>query len=740
MSCAISSRRFPVFSALRTVVFLPILVVAASARASDCIPPALGLMTWFRAEGDAADYTGWVTPDTVRDVGYAAGKVGWAWVFRTNRAEVRFGAQGVYEAAGNVTGFTIEGWIRPDDTNRFQPFLWSFEPMADSGPGVYLAITETGALEANLGLRVKSGRFFHVEERRLSTEPGRIQPQQWTHFGLTWDPASRVLRLYVNGRLEAGTTVTIPGMPGYDTRVITYLGFSVSGDRYAGLLDELSIYERALAPEEIAAIHAAGEAGKCADGPAWGLLPRDSIVQAGRALTWTALAVGAAPIRYQWYREGQPLPGATDAILTVGPFPEPIVTWYQVVASNAFGSITSAPIQLDARWLIPQLGVYDPYVQQYFPVQPITQAEMVSAEPVAIFLECSLAGAQVFYTTNGRAPDFDAIPYNPAGSVPILIGRSAVLRAGVYSSELLAYWEMPPLRIRILPRVSLQAGTDGGGRVTVDPPGPLYAHGTEVTLRAEADPGWQFLHWSGDAAGTSPEVRLRMDRPRTVRAVFGTHIQVNLVGQGTVVIDPPLPPYPYGVPVRLTAVPAPGHRFSLWGGNLSGTANPARLVPDRADPSIIARFDPLNTNEVSLTVIVEGEGEVQRDPGGNVHPTGTRVTLRALPAPGATFEGWSGDTAGNNPTLVLTLDTQKTVRARFSRRPMLQAPTTESAPAGFRFEIVGTPGQPIVVESSGDLQSWELLTLITNALGRFTVLDTNATAVPGKFYRARLLP
>ena len=739
MSCSISSRRFPLISALRPVVFLPVLLVAASARASDCTLPGLGLMTWFRAEGDAADYTGWVTPDSVRDLSYAPGKVGVAWVFRTNSAQIQFGSHGVYKAAGNVTGFTIEGWIRPDNTNRFQPFLWSFEPMTDSGPGVYLAVTETGALEANLGLRVKSGRFFHVDERRLSTEPGRILPQQWTHFALTWDPASRVLRLYVDGRLEAGTTVTIPGVLGYDTRVITYLGFNVSGDRYAGLLDELSIYERALAPEEIAALHAADEAGKCANGPFWGLLPHDSVVQAGWTNEWTVLAVGAPPMSYQWYREGEPLPGETASRLILGPFAEPVVTWYQVVASNAFGSITSPPVRLDARWLIPRRAIYDPYLQEYLPAGHLTESEVVSPDPIPVVLESSLAGGQIYYTTNGGTPDFTALPYDPRGD-PILFSSSGVLRAGVYTPDLAFYWEMPALRIRIPPRFTLQVGTEGGGQVTAEPPAGPYPVGTEVTIRATPDPGWEFLHWLGDAAGTGPEARVIMDRPRAVSAVFGTPIQVNVTGEGTVVMDPPHRLHPYGVPVRLTAVPAPGHRFALWGGSLTGTTNPATLIPRTAAPLVAVRFEPLATNVASLTVIVDGPGTVLRSPADPALPVGTQVALQAAPDPGASFEGWSGDATGTDRILTVTLDTNKVIRAKFRLRPVLAAGAAEHMPAGFRFDVVGAAGELVALETSENLRDWVPLTEVTNLTGRITVWDTNAPGARARFYRARPLP
>jgi len=84
----------------------------------------------------------------------------------------------------------------------------------------------------------------------------------------TYD-GSRV-RLYVNGVLEGEAPVSIT--VDYDTRPV-FIGTSgetVFDGKLNGIIDEASIYNRALDASEIAALYAAGAAGKCAS--ATGLL------------------------------------------------------------------------------------------------------------------------------------------------------------------------------------------------------------------------------------------------------------------------------------------------------------------------------------------------------------------------------------------------------------------------------------------------------------------------------------
>ncbi|HRV80034.1 MAG TPA: DUF1349 domain-containing protein, partial [Planctomycetota bacterium] len=60
----------------------------------------------------------------------------------------------------------------------------------------------------------------------------------------------------------------------------------------------------------------------------------------------------------------------------------------------------------------------------------------------------------------------------------------------------------------------------GSGAVDLNPPGGLYACGTSVTLTATPAPGWRFVRWSGDLAGTNPVAQVTMDGAHSVTADF----------------------------------------------------------------------------------------------------------------------------------------------------------------------------------------------------------------------------
>jgi hypothetical protein len=67
----------------------------------------------------------------------------------------------------------------------------------------------------------------------------------------------------------------------------------------------------------------------------------------------------------------------------------------------------------------------------------------------------------------------------------------------------------------------------------------------------------------------------------------------------------------------------------------------------------------------SLTVNVSGNGSVTRSPSSPVYPTGSSVQLTALPAPNASFVGWSGDASGSANPITVTMTADKVVTAIF---------------------------------------------------------------------------
>lgn len=69
---------------------------------------------------------------------------------------------------------------------------------------------------------------------------------------------------------------------------------------------------------------------------------------AGQA-AWLELgAVSAWPVHYQWLKDGSPLIGATQPLLRFPALTSHDTGWYRLVASNAGGAVTSAPVRVVA--------------------------------------------------------------------------------------------------------------------------------------------------------------------------------------------------------------------------------------------------------------------------------------------------------------------------------------------------------------------------------------------------------
>ncbi|MFL6292977.1 MAG: PQQ-dependent sugar dehydrogenase [Thermoanaerobaculia bacterium] len=81
--------------------------------------------------------------------------------------------------------------------------------------------------------------------------------------------------------------------------------------------------------------------------PAIAVQPDDLKVAVGEAAAFSVQASGAAPLAYQWRRNGEPIPGATAAQYTLSPAAlSDSGARFDVVVTNAFGSATSRQASL----------------------------------------------------------------------------------------------------------------------------------------------------------------------------------------------------------------------------------------------------------------------------------------------------------------------------------------------------------------------------------------------------------
>jgi len=375
---------------------------------------------------------------------------------------------------------------------------------------------------------------------------------------------------------------------------------------------------------------------------------------AGASTNLTIQAWNASALAYQWFFDDAPIIGETATNLTINDFNFAKAGTYSVIISNEFGSTAARSVLRLPNSPLVLVNDVD-----------VGGGKVDRVDSALISMSNTGTGAAIFFTFDGSAPDFTDIPYTG----PFSLTNSATIRAIAYNSNYTDSAEAAAITVQVWPTYPLAATTPGGGSVGVSPSaysaGNRYVSNTVVTLTATPASGWSFLNWTGDSASTSNVTTVLLDRPRAVQAVFGTSLNLFTNGNGHVLLNPATGPYAFGSPVQLTALPAAGSYFFGWAGATGGFVNPLFLKATNA-AGITALFGTLNPNQVSLTVLPNGNGSVSVSPSRNVYTNGETVTLTAVPGANRVFTGWSGGASGNLNPLGVTLTASTVITASFA--------------------------------------------------------------------------
>ncbi|HSA01322.1 MAG TPA: hypothetical protein P5055_11360, partial [Candidatus Paceibacterota bacterium] len=279
----------------------------------------------------------------------------------------------------------------------------------------------------------------------------------------------------------------------------------------------------------------------------------------------------------------------------------------------------------------------------------------------------------------------------------------------------------------------------GGGLVMTDPFLQNYSTNAVVECTALPAGGWTFLDWLGDVEGTNPVVSLTMNADKCIQARFGAELMLLEPVHGTFEVIPQAVLYPAGYPVQFRALPDPGYYFAQWTGSEEAMFNPGYYAIDSAWMVVGAVFLPLGTNEVSLTVWPEGQGDVEFDRLDNRFPMGSTVQLTARPRDGQAFLGWENDAGGIENPLTVVMDRSKLIRARFTSGPRLDAVVC-SGPlhdGSALLLLTGEWGRVYQIEASTNMVDWAVLAVLTNTWGTTQFRDPTALDSAPRFYRAQ---
>jgi hypothetical protein len=172
-----------------------------------------------------------------------------------------------------------------------------------------------------------------------------VNDGKWHHIAATYDGALQ--KIYIDGTLEVSGTKT--GSSGAETAYPTLIGnngqwFGTSNDRtFNGNIGEVAVFTNALAATDIWAVYSASWNAPIVAVPAQAA-PTNTTFE-GATVTLSVTAAGAAPLAYQWFKNGTKLSPATASsyLLTSSAVLADSGT-YSVVITNTYGSATSSVV------------------------------------------------------------------------------------------------------------------------------------------------------------------------------------------------------------------------------------------------------------------------------------------------------------------------------------------------------------------------------------------------------------
>ena len=230
---------------------------------SACVAPPSGVTAWWKADGDATDVTGAFGATLGGDVSFAPGQVGQAFSFDGSQSPYVLLPAGAFPAEPTNGPFTFETWFQTSGGNG----------------GVILGEQSGGPYETNVpgwtpAIYVGSDGKLYAEVFYSSAgiaqvvSPIPVNDDAWHHVAVTYDGTNEVTYLDGGPIGTINQLVQAPNGPslGYELGTGFTYGWANGNSgwyTFNGLIDEATVYSRALKAGEVAGIVQAGTYGKC---------------------------------------------------------------------------------------------------------------------------------------------------------------------------------------------------------------------------------------------------------------------------------------------------------------------------------------------------------------------------------------------------------------------------------------------------------------------------------------------
>lgn len=219
-----------------------------------CITPPPGLVSWWPGDGNYQELVGANNGNPPSGATFPAGMVAQAFGFDGTAAS---GFSVPNARPLSFTGaISIAAWVNPTTLSC---------PNIDNS-GYCAIVAKDNRIQRNWGLWMKPDGGLHlsyVNGTNIFLEsPAALVPNQYSFVTGIINPAQGVMQIYVNGVLRATRQTSAPMLA---NNLPVTVGTSTGGFNFKGQIDEINLFNRALAPQEMLDIFNAKSGGMCKD-------------------------------------------------------------------------------------------------------------------------------------------------------------------------------------------------------------------------------------------------------------------------------------------------------------------------------------------------------------------------------------------------------------------------------------------------------------------------------------------
>ncbi|MBI5289073.1 MAG: LamG domain-containing protein, partial [Chloroflexi bacterium] len=227
-----------------------------------CIAAPSDLISWWPGNNSTVDIVSGLDGTLKNGATFGTGHVRAAFdLERTTNQYVEVGNHPALSTLPN--GVTLEAWINLESTPAVNSgsagqmygiiTKWG-QTVAGDAYGMYAAnVSGTVRILGGIGIGGTASPEFHG---------GTLIPGTWHHVAMTYDTATDVNKLYVDG-IEVASRIRAGGINVSTRKTLIGREDSTVPRNFDGRIDDARIYGRALSGAELSALHAAGAGGVC---------------------------------------------------------------------------------------------------------------------------------------------------------------------------------------------------------------------------------------------------------------------------------------------------------------------------------------------------------------------------------------------------------------------------------------------------------------------------------------------